>query len=120
MENWAKNAAQLKQFVKQNNIWMVEPSGKYGKLNKSGYLVSIKNYLATKECKSIIPCEWLLVGSIYRCSRPSVLGTKFYSLHQWRIRTGKPTSVPCRNVAEERKTNRNCARDAGGTSLINV
>ena len=40
---WIKTVAQLKEFVKQNNIQMGEPSGKYGRLIKTDYLAAIKN-----------------------------------------------------------------------------
>ena len=74
MENyWTKSVSQLKEFVKQNNIQMGEPSGKYGSLIKTDYLEAIKTYLYSLASKSIIKpilCEWLLMSSTDKCRRP--------------------------------------------------
>ena len=71
---WKKSVQELKEFVERENILMGEPSGTYGRLLKIDYLAAIKNYFDYLPPKSIIPGEWLLVGSVERCGRPSSLG----------------------------------------------
>ena len=60
---WKKGVQELKDFVLQNNIRTGKPSGVSGRLLKYDYLTAITNYLDSLPPKSIVPCEWLLVGS---------------------------------------------------------
>ena len=119
MDNfWIKRIQQLEDFVERNNIRMGEPSGKYSRLIKTDYIVAIKNW--SDSPKSIITCERLLVDSITKCRGPSVLGAKFYAMHQYRIRAGKPPLVQCGKCSRGTKTNRDCARDAEELGWMNI
>ena len=90
---YQNSVKQLKEIVAKNNIEMVDPSGKYGKLIKTDYLVSIKKHFDTLTREYIILCEWDLVGSTERCNRPSVPETKLCWMYQSCIRAGKFPSV---------------------------
>ena len=93
---------------------MGEPSGTYGRLLKIDYLAAIKHYLDYLPPKSIIPGEWLLVGSVERCGRPSSLGGNLCPLHRGRIPAGKPQSVQCVKCNRGTKNhNRLCTRCGG-------
>ena len=73
----AWSVEQLKEFIERNNIWTGCPSGKWGGLIRNDYLVAIKKLSDSLTPKSIIPCEWRLVGSTERCGRTSSLGGFF-------------------------------------------
>ena len=112
---WKKSVQELKDFVLQNNIRMGEPSGMNGRLLKHDYLSVIKNDLDSLPPKSIIPCEWLLVGSVKMCGRPSSLGVKFSLMHEGRIRDGKAISDSCRRC--NRGTKSHLFTRCGGTRM---
>ena len=97
---------ELKEFIKINNIRTARPSGKWGGLIRKDYIAVIK---------SIIPCEWLLVGSVERCGRPSSLGGNIvHALHRGRIRDGKSIPAPCTKCEMGTNTqSRLCTRCAG-------
>ena len=98
-------------LVKRNNIRTARPSGKYGGLIRNDYLIAIKKLSDSLTPKSIIPCEWLLVGSTEKCGRPSSLGGNVWAMHRGRIRTGKSISVPCRKCNKGTKNqSRLCTR----------
>ena len=92
---WEKSAQELKEFVEGENVCMGAPSGKNGKPLKNNYLTAKKNWLESLPPKCIIPCEWLLVGLIKLCGRPSLPGGNFCALHKGRIHSGKPQTVEC-------------------------
>ena len=96
---------------------MGEPSDKYGILLKNDYLAAIKIYLDALPPNSIIPCEWLLVGSTKRCGRTSVPGDQLCWMHQYCICTGKSISAPCRRCNRGTKTKSHLCMRCGGTRM---